>query len=115
MGDGCIKDSEWNVVVEQDKIKEVWRKHYEKLLNEEFDWNQESLESVDAVSGPAEEITEAEVRAAIANMKTGKAVGQSGIGAEMLKAAGEAGVSWVTDLCNAIVKEGKILADWKKS
>ena len=48
-------------------------------------------------------------------MKTGKAVGQSGIGAEMLKAAGEAGVSWVTDLCNVIVKEGKIPADWKKS
>jgi hypothetical protein len=115
VGDGCIKDSEGNVVVEQDKIKEVWRKHYEKLLNEEFDWNQESLEVADAVSGPAEEITQAEVRAAIANMKTGKAVGQSGIGAEMLKAAGEAGVSWVTDLCNVIVKEGKIPADWKKS
>src|SRR5580692_5534664 len=75
VGDGCIKDSDGNVVVEQAKIKEVWRKHYEKLLNEEFDWNQESLESVDAVSGPAEEITEAEVRAAIANIKTGNAVG----------------------------------------
>src|SRR5580658_4452717 len=66
-GDGCIKDSEGNVVVEQDKIKEVWRKHYEKLLNEEFDWNQESLEVADAVSGPAEEITQSDVRAAIAN------------------------------------------------
>ena len=53
LGDGCIKDSERNVVVEQDEIKEVWRKHYEKLLNEEFDWNQESLEVADAVSGPA--------------------------------------------------------------
>ena len=56
-----------------------------------------------------------EVRAAICKMKKGKAVGPSGIGAEMLSAAGEAGVSWVTDLCNVIVKEGRIPADWTKS
>src|SRR6266536_1734780 len=35
--------------------------------------------------------------------------------AEMLKAAGEAGILWVTDVCNAIVKEGRIPVDWKKS
>jgi len=70
---------------------------------------------VDAVSGPADVILVSEVRSAIAKMKAGKAVGQSGIGAEMLKAAGEAGVAWVTDLCNVIVKEGRIPADWKKS
>ena len=34
-------------------------------------------------------------------MKLGKASGPSGIGAEMLKAAGEAGELWVTDMCNA--------------
>ena len=56
-----------------------------------------------------------EVRVAIANMKAGKAVGPSGIGAEMLSAAGEAGVLWVTDLCNVIVKEGRIPSDWTKS
>jgi len=115
VGDGCIKDSVGNVVVEQEKIKEVWKRHYETLLNEEFDWNRDSLETAYAVSGPAEEISTSEVRSAIAKMKSGKATGQSGIGAEMLKAAGETGVSWVTDLCNVIVKEGRIPADWKKS
>ena len=35
-----------------------------------------------------------EVRAVISKMKLGKAVGPSGIGAEMLAAAGEAGVLW---------------------
>ena len=48
-------------------------------------------------------------------MKAGKAVGPSGIDAEMLAAAGEAGVLWVTDLCNLIVKEGRIPTDWSKS
>jgi hypothetical protein len=33
----------------------------------------------------------------------------------MLKAAGEDGVLWVTDICNAIVREGKIPTDWRKS
>src|SRR5580698_5591187 len=51
----------------------------------------------------------------LAKMKSGKAVGPSGIAAEMLKAAGEDGVRWVTDICNAIVKEGRIPDDWRKS
>jgi len=48
-------------------------------------------------------------------MKSGKAVCPSGITAEMLKAAGEDGVRWATDKCNAIVKEGRITDDWRKS
>ena len=115
VGDGCIKDEDGKVVVDQDGLKDVWRRYFEKLLNEEFDWDREGLETGHAVSGPAEEITASEVRAAIGKMKAGKAVGPSGIGAEMLFAAGEAGVIWVTDLCNVIVKGGVIPADWRKS
>ena len=48
-------------------------------------------------------------------MKSGKAAGPSGIAAEMLKAAGEDGVTWVTNICNSIVREGKIPSDWRKS
>ena len=35
--------------------------------------------------------------------------------AEMLRASGDIGVQWVTDLCNKIVQEGKIPSDWRKS
>ena len=56
-----------------------------------------------------------EVRAAIAKMKNGKAAGPSGVGVEMLKAAWEERVLWVTDLCNAVVREGRIPDDWRKS
>ena len=35
--------------------------------------------------------------------------------AEMLKAAGDEGAQWMTDLCNAIISEGKIPEYWKKS
>jgi len=33
----------------------------------------------------------------------------------MIKASGDAGYRWVTDVCNSFVKEGKIPEDWCKS
>ena len=33
----------------------------------------------------------------------------------MLKAAGETGALWMTDVCNAVVKDGKIPEDWSRS
>src|SRR5208282_3981284 len=47
--------------------------------------------------------------------KVGKAAGPTGLVSEMLTASGETGVSWLTDIFNAIVKESRIPADWKKS
>ena len=55
------------------------------------------------------------MRAAISETKIGTAAGPSEVTSEMLKAADEPGVLWITDLCNAIIKEGKIPDDWRKS
>ena len=33
----------------------------------------------------------------------------------MLKAAGDEGTRWMTELCNAVIKEGKIPTDWSRS
>jgi hypothetical protein len=115
VGGGCVKGANGRIVVDEDKIMEVWRTHYEKLSNEEFPWNRETLTTADTTDRPCEEITIAEVQAAIKKMKNGKAAGPSGVVAEMLKAAGEAGTRWVTDVCNSIVREGKIPEDWCKS
>ncbi len=51
----------------------------EILLNEEFDWNRDSLEYADAVCGPSELISASEVGEAIAKSKSGKAAGPSGL------------------------------------
>ena len=115
VGGECIKDSSGLLTVDEDKVREVWRAHFDDLLNVEFSWDKDSLVESDAISGPAECISKEEVRAAMAAMKVGKAGGPSGVVSEMLKAAGEDGVEWVTDLCNAVVREGKIPEDWKKS
>lgn len=115
VGGGCIRDENGKIVVEEEKVRDVWAAYYEKLLNEEFDWNRNELSEVDAVSGPLEEISMQEVRAAIRKMKNDKSTGPTGVAAEMLKASGESGVRWMTDLFNAVVKKGNIPEDWCKS
>jgi hypothetical protein len=115
VGGGCVKDIEGKIVVEEEKIKEVWRNYFEKLSNEEFSWDKESLGTENVVNGPGEEITCQEVRTAVAKMKRDKAAGPSEVVAEMLKGSGESGIRWMTDLFNAIVREGKIPTDWCKS
>jgi hypothetical protein len=115
VGSGCIKDEEGKIVVEENELKETWRKYYEKLLKEEFDWDRSTLEVRGEVSGPIEEITAEEVRVAIKKMKNDRGSGPTGLVAEVLKAAGEEGVKWMTDVCNAVIQEEKIPNDWSKS
>ena len=102
-------------MVEEEKLLEVWKEHYDKISNEEFSWDREGLTEVKPVCGPAEKISEVEVDAAIDKMKLGKAAGPSGVVADMLKAAGDDGTRWMTELCNAVVRDGKIPKDWSRS
>ena len=44
-------------------------------------------------------------------IKSGKAPGPSGVVTEMLKASGEVGVEWLTELCNSVIRERKIPED----
>ena len=114
-GAGCIRNARGNVVMDEAELREVWRSHYEKLSNEEFDWDKDCLGEKKVVSGPIQEISEEEVRLAVAKMKCNKAPGPTGVGAELLKCAGEDCITWLTDLCNAIVKEGEMPNDWNRS
>ena len=73
-----------------------WKEYYDQLLNEEFDWNKDSIGSsgeMNNVVTPVDErvISVDEVRLAISKAKSGKAAGPSGVAVDMLKAAGEAG------------------------
>src|SRR6059036_14178 len=106
--------------MEEEGIMQRWKEYYEQLLNEEFDWNKDSIGSIggtDKVEASVDEreISVSEVRLAIAKAKSGKAAGPSGVAADMLKAAGEAGVKWVTDICNEVVRSGVVPVDWRRS
>ena len=55
------------------------------------------------------------MKIAIKQMKKGKAAAPSGVTAEILQAAEEVGIRWVTEICNAILKEGKVSEDRERS
>ena len=50
----CVKDDDGKIVVEEDKLMEVWRAHYDKISNEEFAWDRNGLTNVSPVCGPSE-------------------------------------------------------------
>ena len=90
-----------------------WRVYFGKLLNEESEWNDEL--SAEYVEGPADMISKEEIRQAIQDLKVRKAAGPSGVTGEMIKAAGEQAVDWLTSICNRIVKEEAIAESWQMS
>ena len=115
VGAGGVKDKDGKIVVDEENILDVWQSYYDKLSNEEFVWDKNTITNVELVSGPCERLSEDEIRKAITKMKCNKAAGPSGVVADMLKAAGEAVVPWVTELCNAVVKDGRVPRDWSRS
>jgi hypothetical protein len=115
IGTGCVKGKDGKVVIEEEEIRRVWKDYYSKLLNEELNWDKDSLDLVDPIFGPSDNFSCSEIRAAILKAKNCKAAGPSGVVSDMLKASDSAGVQWVTDLCNAFVRDGAIPSDWRKS
>ena len=110
-----MKGSDGKIVVEEDKLMVVWRAHYDGISNEKFTWDRVGLTNVSPVCWPNERISALEVDAAIGKMKQGKSGGPTGVVSEMLKAAGETGTMWMTDVCNAVVGDSKIPEDWSRS
>ena len=55
------------------------------------------------------------VKKAISKMKSGKADGPSGVVVEMIRAAGDTGITMIRDIAIAIIRDGKVPADWEQS
>ena len=115
VGENCAKNDKKDLVVTDKKKLFVWQKHYGCLLNEEFDWNKESLAIKNPTVGPQCKIEGETVRRVLGRMKCGKASGSFGVVAEMLQAFGEVGIGRMTDLFNSIKDEFKIPEDWNTS
>ena len=109
----CLKDSSGRLILDEEGKKRVWKEYMEKLLNEENQWD--GKVDSDKKEGPECEIGKEEVERVMRRMKLGKAAGQSGIVTEMIKALGEEGVLWMTEVCNRVVSERRIPEDWEKS
>src|SRR3989441_1029329 len=114
---GCVRGIDGRTIVEEEGIMQRWKEYYEQLLNEEFDWNKDSIGSIGETnkveaSVDEREISVSEVSSAVSKAKSDKAAGPSGVAADMLKAAG---VKWVTDICNEVARSGVVPVDWRRS
>ena len=90
----------------EDSKQKAWLKHYQRLLNVEFDWDPDHLSYQPPVEGLPIPIT-------IPQMKAGKAPGPSGIVVEMIQAAGDMGPTMICGL--TIICDGKVPSDWEQS
>ena len=80
-----------------------------------YPWDESALPGAPPVEGPPPPITDKMVIVALGKMKSGKAAGPSGIIVEMLKAAGDTGITFLRELITSVVTHGKIPEDWEKS
>ena len=101
-----MKGDNGELLVSEEQVSDRWREYFEKLMNEL---------SAEYVEGPADMISKEEVRQAIQDLKVRKAAEPSGVTAEMIKAAGEQAVDWLTSICNRIVKEEAVPESWQMS
>ena len=115
VGDKPVKNEAGEMSMSKDSKQKAWLEHYQRLLNVEFDWDPNHLSYQLPVEGPPIPITIDMVKKAISQMKAGKAPGPSGIVVEMIRAAGDMGVSMIRDLVAAINRDGKVPSDWEQS
>ena len=116
VGTSRVKDSIEKIVVEEDRLMEIWSAHYDKISNEEFTWDKMGLKNVSPVCGLSERNSALEVDAAIGKIKQNRSASPTGVVvSEMLKAADDSGTMWMTDVCKAVVMDGKIPEDWRRS
>ena len=112
-----MKNDAGEMSLSEDSKQKAWLEHYQRLLNIEFDWDPDHLSDEPPVEGPPIPITTDMVKKAtcISKMKAGKAAGPSGMVVEMIRAAGDTGISMIRDLTAAIIRGGKVHSDWQQS
>ena len=107
-----IRNRDGVVVTSQQLVLSAWKAYFQDLLNREGHRVCEMPCSVRRAE-EEKEVKEEEVMAALKKMKTGKSAGKDEITIEMMRAAGKAGVGWLTRLFNLCYGQGEIPEDWR--
>ena len=79
-----MKNDAGEMSMSEDTKQKAWLEHYQRDLNDEFDWDPDHLFDEPPVEGPPIPITIDMVKKAISQMKVGKALGPSGIVVKMI-------------------------------
>ena len=101
----AIKTADGKIAMDVEEVKSRWSEYIAELF---FDERPDSSEiRIDDDEGPM--IMKDEVKAAIASMKTGKAVGEDGIDVEVIQALGDFGVDQLTSLFQKMYETGYVV------
>jgi hypothetical protein len=100
----CIKDETERLLTEDEDIKNMWWKYFDKLFNEDSGSSSIELDisSDDLNRQLVRRIQESEVKDALKRMKGGKALGPDGIHIEVWRSLGDVAIVWLTKLFNLI-------------
>ena len=100
-----IKDSDCNILTDENEILSRWRKYFEDLLNPVKASTRDTYKVTHL--GEEEVFTAAEVATPINGIKSRKAAGEDEIRPEMLKALTGEGILWLARVCQVAWKFGK--------
>ena len=106
-----IKDSDGNILTDENEILSQWRQYFEDRLNPVKASTRDSHEVTHLED--YEVFTAAEVATAIKGIKSEKAAGKNEIRPEMLKALTGEGIIWLMRVCQVEWKLGKTPRDWQ--
>ena len=112
-----VKDKNGNLLVEQEAITARWQEYFNELLNVRSDAEEEEVEDdnlEEFVNDQNEDITEEELKEAIARMRKGKAVGEDGLPVEIMAAAGEEARQHLLRVMQTAFRTETVPADWQK-
>ena len=84
VGDKLVNNDAGEMSLREDSKHKAWLEHYQRLLNVEFDWDQDNMFDESPEEGLPIPITIYMVKKAISWMKAGKAPGPSGTVVEMI-------------------------------
>ncbi|KAL1447016.1 hypothetical protein WDU94_015647 [Cyamophila willieti] len=107
---GKITDEEGNLIITKEEKKKVWEQYLTGLFH---DVRADQQPIIEDDTGP--EILPEEIRAAITQMKDGKAVGLDEIPTELLKCLDEEQIRTISKIFNTIYSAGEIPTEWLKS
>ena len=109
-----IKSKTGEILMEEEKVKQRWKEHFDNLLNHENPRERRETRTEER-ERDVEDISGEEVRTGLRRMKKGKAQGPDDIPVEAWIALGNKGVEFLVKFFNRLLRGEKMPDEWRRS
>ena len=108
-----IKDENGNVMLNSEAVLNIWKKYFEKLINEEN--NRDPRTEEPEVVNEEVNCVSREVKNALRRIKKGKAVGPDELPVEVWKCMRKMGIKFLTRIFNRLLMGKRMPEEWERS